>query len=815
VATETTQQGAELTVAAADAGSTTAGRAQRWRDGSFGPASELPYRRRTSDWIRLGIAAVVLTGLSRHVNDVTNTERSIFELFNTLPSGLHSLSRLLYGLGTLWAVGLVVAAALLARRWRLARDMAIAGVAAWAAARVIGALVVQDASVGKSLHAVVRFGHDSPSFPLARLALVAAVICVASPYVTRASRRLGQALVVAIAVAAMYLGTAYPNDVLAAFVLGWGIAAAVHLVFRSPGGRPTTPQVRAALDDLGIAAHDVHLAPAQPTGSTLMLAADEHGPLRVKVLGRDEADARVMSKLWRFVVYKDSGPELFLNRQHDVQHQAYTMLLAERAGARVPEMVAAGKAGPGAALLVARPPAGPLLSDADGGSLTDDFLRSLWRQVSELRAAGIAHGHLNASSVVVAADGPAIVDFDTAAAPASTQRIAADVAELLASTAGIVGEERAVDAAVQGLGKASIAAAVPVMQPAVLTRETRHAVKHKQLGHRVKRLRELSATATGTEVPTLEELHRVNGTNLAMAVGTLVALVVLLGQVGSPQEMWDTIKNAQWGWVFLAFVLSLTTNVGYAIALFGTVPIRLPLIPTTETQLAMSFSNLAIPAVGGIALQIRYLQKQGVSVASAVAAGGFLSGFISSVEQICLFVIALALSPASLHTGDIPTSSIVDVILIAILVVAMAAGLVFGLPRLRQRVMPPLKEGLSTLWSSMRSPKRLGQLFAGNILATLLYGFVMLCCILAFGGHISFWTVLALNIGINTIAAMVPIPGGNTAVSTIGMSGGLTAVGVSETVAVAAVLLNQIVVNYIPALMGWFATRHLMEHEYI
>ena len=57
----------------------------------------------------------------------------------------------------------------------------------------------------------------------------------------------------------------------------------------------------------------------------------------------------------------------------------------------------------------------------------------------------------------------------------------------------------------------------------------------------------------------------------------------------------------------------------------GTVPIRLPLGPTVELQVAMSFSNLAIPAVGGLGVQVRYLQKQGVDLPSAVAAGGVLN----------------------------------------------------------------------------------------------------------------------------------------------------------------------------------------------
>ena len=91
-----------------------------------------------------------------------------------------------------------------------------------------------------------------------------------------------------------------------------------------------------SLAELGVAASDVHLAPEQPTGASLFLAASERGPLYVRVLGRDEADSQFLAKMWRSLVYKSSGPQLYLTRSQDVEHQAYTMLLAERSEVRVP-----------------------------------------------------------------------------------------------------------------------------------------------------------------------------------------------------------------------------------------------------------------------------------------------------------------------------------------------------------------------------------------------------------------------------------------------------------------------------------------------
>jgi uncharacterized membrane protein YbhN (UPF0104 family) len=61
----------------------------------------------------------------------------------------------------------------------------------------------------------------------------------------------------------------------------------------------------------------------------------------------------------------------------------------------------------------------------------------------------------------------------------------------------------------------------------------------------------------------------------------------------------------------------------------------------------------------------------------------------------------------------------------------------------------------------------------------------------------------------------VPIPGGGTAVSSVGMTGALTAAGISSEVAVAAVLANQLVANFIPAVPGFFATNNLLHDGYL
>jgi uncharacterized membrane protein YbhN (UPF0104 family) len=785
-----------------------------WRAHSFGPASEQPYRRRTTDWIRLVAGGSILAFAIMRQDDPTQFERNLFTFFNGLPNQLESFFRLLYAFGALWALGLVVVAAVVVRRWRLARDLAIGGLLTWALARFIGAVVVENASLKHSLDIVTRVGDGSASFPAVRVAIIVAVISVASPYLTRPVRRLGQLLILLIAVASLYLGTTVPVGALAGFALGWAAAALVHLVFGSPGGRPTATQVAATLAELGVPAEDVGLVAQQPHTGTVMSARDVGGALEVRVLGRDEADAQLFSKFWRYLAYKDGGPTLHLTRLEDVEAEAYALLLAERATVQVPTVVVAGAAGPGMALIASRPLEGARL--ADGGTITDEQLADLWHQVAGLHAARVAHGRLNANHVVVTAAGVAIDGFELSTGAAAIGRRAGDVAELLVSTALIVGDDRAIAAARAGLGDAAVVEALPYLQPAALSREMRPDRKHRrERSRQVAAVREAAAAATGIDLPPLQELHRVSGTNLMMAIGTLIAVFALLSQVGSPQELWDTITDADPFWLVVAMVISLLTNFATAIALMGTVPINLPLVRTAELQLSMSFSNLAVPAIGGMAAQIRFLQKQGVDLASAVASGGLLINVGNIVAQVMLLGVALALSPTSIHTDPIPTQKIVTLVLIAILLIVLVVGLVMGIPKLRKLVVPPTRAAATTLWAAVRSPRRVALLLGGNAINAIMYAGVYAACIAAFGGSVNFWTLLSLNIIISTLASLVPIPGGNTAVSSVGMSGALVAVGVPTSIAVAAVLADQLVSSFLPAVPGWWATNDLLHDDYL
>ena len=67
----------------------------------------------------------------------------------------------------------------------------------------------------------------------------------------------------------------------------------------------------------------------------------------------------------------------------------------------------------------------------------------------------------------------------------------------------------------------------------------------------------------------------------------------------------------------LALILYPLVPMAWATALMGCVNADLPFVPTVLTQLACTFLNLITPnGIGGTALQLDYLHKQGVPVAS-------------------------------------------------------------------------------------------------------------------------------------------------------------------------------------------------------
>src|SRR4029453_15381912 len=170
------------------------------------------------------------------------------------------------------------------------------------------------------------------------------------------------------------------------------------------------------------------------------------------------------AKAWRFLMYKDSRPTLTLTRLQQVEHEALCLMAAREAEVHVPRVVAVGVAGAKSAGLVTTPPPGPPLAE---GATAD--VAAVWREVAKLRNARIAHGALDLDHVVLAPDGPVLLDLSLASISAPQGHLDQDVAQLLVSSALVVGADDAVAAAIDALGTEAVAAALPLVQKPALT----------------------------------------------------------------------------------------------------------------------------------------------------------------------------------------------------------------------------------------------------------------------------------------------------------------------------------------------------------
>jgi glycosyltransferase 2 family protein len=409
---------------------------------------------------------------------------------------------------------------------------------------------------------------------------------------------------------------------------------------------------------------------------------------------------------------------------------------------------------------------------------------------------------------------PRIVDFSFSELIATDRQINLDVAELLASLACLVGQDRAVASAVTGIGAGGVASAVPLLQPLALSAATRHAVAGRD--DLLRRTRVVAAAATGQPAGELAQLKRVRPRTVLMIAASAGAFYFLLPQLAQVGSSWRAFQSANWVWLPLVIAMSLLTYVAGNIGVMGTVPQRLPFGPTLLTQSASSFVNRVSPAnVGGMALNVRYLQKSGVDPTTSVAAVG-LNSLAGAVVHLVLIVVFFAWSGNQLGNAfKLPSSSTV---LAVVAVLAAVAGALLATRWGRRAVLRRLLEALRSSAANLRqvatSPIKLTMLFGGSALVTLAYIGALAASVQAFGGGVAFATVGAVYLGASALAAAAPSPGGLGAIEAA-LVAGLTGVGMKSGPAVSAVLTYRLATYWLPVLPGWLSWQILQKREYV
>lgn len=772
--------------------------------------------RRPTD-VALAIVSAVTLAICVAIAEVAGAfEAALSDLIGSLPRLFEPLWGTAFWAPLVYSIAMLVIAIARGRR-ALARDMLASTVLAVSLTALIAALVMDD---DRSAIDLLFDVNGPPVFPPAALAAATAVISTSSPHLSRPFRHFGRWLIGSQLVAALLVQAAEPSGAVAAFAVGTLSAAIIHLVFGSPGGRPTESRIKMALAELGVLVDDLAPAAMQSAGVVLFEGTDQQGPLLVKVYGRDAWDAQLLTSMWRTVWYRGGERGAGRSRVDLVEHEGFVTLLAERSGVRVPRLVTAGSAGRGDALVVVRPE-GTSLATMVGDvpsevAPADVKLSPLWHDLSRLHTAGIVHRRLDLDRIVTRPDGSlGFGDLSSASVAEEADAKAKDRAQLLGLALLLTDEQTATTIARGVLGDERLVGVLPFLQDAAMPPKLQDALQGADIELEDVRKRIGEALNAGDQE--LIRLRRVTWgsiLNLALLVFAAYALIALLGDIDL-ETFAEELQDANWWWIAFAVLLAQIPRIPSAVSTMGAINRPLPLGPLTALQFAICYINLAIPSTAArVAVNIRFFQRFGVDPTTAVAAGAIdsVSGF---VVQFILFVSLALFSDVdfdvTLDPGDV--SGLVTICLIALGVIVAAAVIVLVVPSLRARLRAALVRVRHSL-VVLRSPTKLLQLFGGNLASQVLFGVAMAACVEAFGQHVSLSELVLINTVVSLFAGLLPIPGG-IGVSEAGLTLGLTAAGLSSEVAFAVALTYRFASFYLPPIWGFFCYRWLLRRRYL
>ena len=514
------------------------------RTSYFVATADQPRVRRPRDVLTAIVGLLLVVWAVVSIDQPASWEQSLTALVQSSPPWLQTLLESAYSLSLIYS--LVLLGALLfggSERRTALRDVTIVALGA-AALVVLLSFLINDA--WPYVLPEIDLEDPVPRFPVMRVGLVTAILIVASPYVTRPLRRFGWLAIITTAFASISLGYATPSHTIGSFGIGLFTAGLLLAAAGSPRGYPNPEMVAAALTQLGVPNREIRAAPYQTWGVVRFVATDNDGELvEVKVHGRDAFDSQLAAKVWHTLWYRETGPAVSYSRLQAVEHEALMTVVAKEAGVNVPRLAAVGAASSEIAFISFRG-SGVALDDIDPDKLTDDHLVGTWSQVRLLHDRSMSHGSLRTSAVHVSRDGLMITDLALGSLAADEADQASDTVELLYSLTALVGEERAVRSALQGLGRERLVAALPYLQLAAVSPTSRRLVeKPKQL---MTALRAKVAELTGSEMPEPVKLRRVTVRSLVMAVLLLLIISALISAFTNVDfdAIWVVLETANW-----------------------------------------------------------------------------------------------------------------------------------------------------------------------------------------------------------------------------------------------------------------------------
>ncbi|WP_330240641.1 lysylphosphatidylglycerol synthase domain-containing protein [Streptomyces sp. NBC_00525] len=605
------------------------------------------------------------------------------------------------------------------------------------------------------------------------------------------------------------------------------------------------------------------------------LVSLEHGPpLDVTVVDREQQAQGFFYRVWRRLTLRGFTQRRSIQSlRQALEQEALLAYAAIAAGANAPKLIATSELGPDAVMLVYEHIGGRSLDALEDAEITDEVVRGAWQQVKALQSRRIAHRRLTGDAILVDRFGKVFVtDLRGGEIAAGDLVLRMDIAQLLTTTGLRVGPERAVAAALAVLGPDTVADCLPLLQPIALSRSTRAQLR-RLARERSQRERDAVLEASGaakraraedahpagdagrkaarkslrTEKQAekramddaLEEareedllsqirrevllirpqapvepvrLERIKPRTLFSFIAGAIAAYFLISQV-TEADFGAVVEQAEWGWVAAALGFSALSYVAAAMSLLGFVPERVSFGRTVLAQVAGSFVKIVAPAaVGGVALNTRFLQRSGVRPGLAVASVGASQLFGLGCHILLLGAFGYLTGTEKTPSSLTPSRTVIA----GLLTVAVLVLVVTAIPFLRKFVVTRVRSLFAGVVPRMldvvQRPQKLLTGIGGMLLLTGVFVMCLDASIRAFSGpdtpHLSYASIAVVFLAGNALGSAAPTPGGMGAVEGA-LTLGLIAVGLPKEVAAPAVLLFRLMTLWLPVLPGWLCFNHL------
>ncbi len=608
-------------------------------------------------------------------------------------------------------------------------------------------------------------------------------------------------------------------------------------------------------------------------GRRYLVTLEEGPPLDVTVVDREQQAQGFFYRVWRRLTLRSMTTRRSIQSlRQALEQEALLAYAAIAAGANAPKLIATSELGPDAVMLVYEHLGGRSLDAMEDDEITDDVVRGAWRQVKALQSRRIAHRRLTGDAILVDRSGKVILtDLRGGEIAAGDVVLRMDIAQTLTTVGLRIGAERSVAIAVEILGPDTIADCLPLLQPIALSRSTR-ATLRRLARERAQRERDavLEASAAAKRERTeaaaghdatddrkavrkseraekqadkramdeaMDEareedllsqirrqvllirpqapvepvrLERIRPRTLVSMIAGAIAAYFLLSQLAGI-DFATVFDQAHWGWVAAAFAFSALSYIAAAMSLLGFVPERVGFLRTVVAQVAGSFVKIVAPAaVGGVALNTRFLQRSGVRPGLAVASVGASQLF--GLGAHILLLLAFGYLTGTEKTASLSPSRTV---IAGLLTVAVLVLVVTAIPFMRKFVATRLRSLFAGVVPRMldvlQRPMKLLTGIGGMLLLTGVFVMCLDASIRAFGNGaqpLSYASIAVVFLAGNALGSAAPTPGGVGAVEGA-LVGGLLLVGVPKEVAAPAVLLYRMLTLWLPVLPGWFAFNHL------